>query len=369
VHLLSAEELLGIFGGVAAGLGFLHDKSILHLDLKPGNVLLTWDEGALIPRAMLSDFGTSRDMLQMPRARSGNTGTLEYSSPESLPVPPHNTLPPTDSKSDMWSLGMILHKLIFFRLPYRWAAYGDRPLDGFSHTSPHEDGGQGSDMDRLEREVSSYPGFQSTARLETLFASRRLPRSYLVLLESLLNVSPVARPSCEKVLAALHLGKFNPIPPKSSLSDVLASRTAQVSDTAATSSLIPALRLPTSSSPPSSPTLPQLTPPPSAPVSRPAPLPDSPAEKKRLRSPVRPWQGRWFAFSQHTSAKVLRAFKSGVLALKIASLCFNTEALPLWVLSMLAGLSIVVDSISDNVTLHLGLGMVHIVVLKAWRRG
>ena len=68
VHLLSAEEVLGIFGGVAAGLGFLvgfsssfqlgcnnvdhpgmqHDKSILHLDLKPGNVLLTWDEGALM---------------------------------------------------------------------------------------------------------------------------------------------------------------------------------------------------------------------------------------------------------------------------------------------------------------------------------
>ena len=102
---------------------------------------------------------------------------------------------------------MILHKLLFFRLPYRWAAYGDRPLDGFSHTSPHEDGGKGNEMDRLEREVSSYPGFKSTARLETLFASRRLPRSYLVLLESLLNVSPVARPSCEKVLAALHLGK------------------------------------------------------------------------------------------------------------------------------------------------------------------
>ena len=102
---------------------------------------------------------------------------------------------------------MILHKLLFFRLPYRWAAYGDRPLDGFSHASPHEDGGNGSDMDRLEREVSSYPGFKSTPRLDTLFASRRLPRSYLVLLESLLNVSPVARPSCEKVLAALHLGK------------------------------------------------------------------------------------------------------------------------------------------------------------------
>lgn len=368
VHLLSAEEVIGIFGGVAAGLGFLHDKSILHLDLKPGNVLLTWDEGALIPRAMLSDFGTSRDMLQMPRVRSGNTGTLEYSSPESLPVPPHNTLPQTDSKSDMWSLGMILHKLIFFRLPYRWAAYGDRPLDGFTHASPHDDGGKGSDMDRLEREVSSYPGFKSTPRLETLFASRRLPRSYLVLLESLLNVSPVARPSCEKVLAALHLGKFNPIPPKSSLSDALASRTVHVSDTTATSSLVPALRLPTSTSPPSSPTLPQLTLPPSAPVSRPAPLPDSFVEKqKRLPSPTRPMQGRWLAFSQRTSAWVPRALKSGVLALKIASLCINKEALPLWALSVLAGLSIVVDSLSDNVTLNLGMGIVHFVVLKMWR--
>ncbi|KAI0284664.1 kinase-like domain-containing protein [Russula aff. rugulosa BPL654] len=202
VHLLSCEEVLGIFGGVAAGLGFLHDKSILHLDLKPGNVLLTWDEGTLIPRAMLSDFGTSRDMLQTPRPRSGNTGTLEYSSPESIPVPPHYTLPPTDSKSDMWSLGMILHKLVFF-VSHRPGLYGS------DAKSLNEDDETSNDTDRLEREVSSYPGFKSSARLETLFTSRRLPRSYLVLLESLLNVSPAARPTCEKVLAALHLGKVS----------------------------------------------------------------------------------------------------------------------------------------------------------------
>ncbi|KAH9174782.1 kinase-like protein [Lactarius sanguifluus] len=336
VHLLSTEEVLGIFGGVAAGLGFLHDKS------------------ALIPRAMLSDFGTSRDMLQMPRVRSGNTGTLEYSSPESLPVPPHNTLPQTDSKSDMWSLGMILHKLVFFRLPYRWAAYGDRPLDGFSHASPHDDDGKGSDMDRLEREVSSYPGFKSTPRLETLFASRRLPRSYLVLLESLLNVSPVARPSCEKVLAALHLGKFNPIPPKSSLSDVLASRTVHVSDTTATSSLVPALRLPTSYI-----------------ASFIAYVAATYATSFRTQAAAVSHTAHAGAmasrFQQRTSAWVLRALKSGVLALKIASLCINKEALPLWALSMLAGLSIVVDSFSDDVTLNLGMGIVHFVVLKMWR--
>ena len=72
VHLLSADEVKGLFKDVVAGLGFLvssssfafvrreehetdicfrlvqHDKSILHLDLKPGNVLLTWDEGKLM---------------------------------------------------------------------------------------------------------------------------------------------------------------------------------------------------------------------------------------------------------------------------------------------------------------------------------
>ena len=45
---------------------------------------------------------------------------LEYSAPESLPSPLTRILKETDSKADMWSLGMILHKLLFFKLPYRF---------------------------------------------------------------------------------------------------------------------------------------------------------------------------------------------------------------------------------------------------------
>ncbi|PCH45087.1 kinase-like protein [Wolfiporia cocos MD-104 SS10] len=199
VHLLSAEEVRGLFGDVISGLAFLHDKSILHLDLKPGNVLLAWDEGKLIPRAMLSDFGTSQDMLKS-RMRSGNTGTLEYSSPESLPSP-SGLLQQVDSKSDMWSVGMILHKLLFFRLPYRHASDGtaDAPKDGKEN------------MEMLEREVQSYPGFRSSGVLVTVFESRRLPRAYLVLLEGLLNVIPSVRPSSERVLSAILEGKLDPL--------------------------------------------------------------------------------------------------------------------------------------------------------------
>ncbi|KAA1467177.1 kinase-like protein [Dentipellis sp. KUC8613] len=216
VHLLSAEEVKALFGDIVEGLAFLHDKSILHLDLKPGNVLLTWDEGKLVPRAMLSDFGTSRDMIHSTRARSGNTGTLEYTSPESLPSPLTGKLQQIDSKADMWSLGMILHKLLFFRLPYRWAADGDRDENVPELAENGDERGRGTpknEMDKLEREVLEYKGFKSTRALETAFKSRRLPRAFLILLESLLNTTPSARPSAEKILNALHEGKFNPTTP------------------------------------------------------------------------------------------------------------------------------------------------------------
>ncbi len=123
--------------------------------------------------------------------------SLEYSAPESLPEPSTGQLLQVDSKADMWSLGMILHKLLFFKLPYRHTSDNDepsRPKDGRDYS------------DRLEAEILDYPGFRSSSVLANAFESRRLPKAYLLLLESLLHVKPAARPSSDRVLSVIKDG-------------------------------------------------------------------------------------------------------------------------------------------------------------------
>ncbi|KAN0064583.1 putative serine/threonine-protein kinase iks1 [Thecaphora frezii] len=187
VHLLRDDEIYSLMHDMASGLGFLHDRGILHLDIKPGNVLLHWDEDALIPRAMLSDFGSSMLLHDnWTRQRSGHTGTMEYMSPETLTTDPvTGKLSELSSKADIWSLGMILHLLLYFHLPYS----------------------QVDDVDRLRDEMLAYRGF-SRSSIEPAGAAirRQRPAKLVQLLERLLDLNPARRPSCKDILQALASG-------------------------------------------------------------------------------------------------------------------------------------------------------------------
>ncbi|KAF8747800.1 Kinase-like protein [Rhizoctonia solani] len=187
VHLLSAEEIRSLFGDVVSGLAFLHESSFLHLDLKPGNVLLTLDE--------------AQDALQSTRERSGNTGTLEYSAPESLRHNQDGSLRQITSKSDIWSLGMILHKLIYFRLPWK----------------------NDEDMTELERDywlsgVTYYnlgdARNRYKASMENIqaFEKRRLPPALCQLLSKMLAIEPVGRPGSDQVLKTIQSRQLDPSP-------------------------------------------------------------------------------------------------------------------------------------------------------------
>jgi len=76
VHLLRLDEILGLFEDVVQGLGWLHARNVLHLDLKAENVLLQWDEDALLPVAKLSDFGNATNDVSH-RERSESVGLAD----------------------------------------------------------------------------------------------------------------------------------------------------------------------------------------------------------------------------------------------------------------------------------------------------
>jgi serine/threonine protein kinase/Flp pilus assembly protein TadD len=105
---------------LAEALAHVHDRGICHGDLKPSNVLLAPDG-----RPLLLDFNLSRDP-QASAERLG--GTLPYMAPEQLralassrgageessPAP----LFPVDSRSDLFSLGVILYQLLAGEHPF-----------------------------------------------------------------------------------------------------------------------------------------------------------------------------------------------------------------------------------------------------------
>ena len=100
---------LGYLRQLAAALGALHEIGVLHRDVKPGNVLLR-DDGSLA----FIDFGLARQLgLESDITGEGTIfGTPHYMSPEQG----HGQS--LDERSDLYSLGVVLHEMLTGRKPY-----------------------------------------------------------------------------------------------------------------------------------------------------------------------------------------------------------------------------------------------------------
>jgi hypothetical protein len=108
--LRSLEERLADAAGVIAGLAAIHGAGIVHRDVKPDNVL-RMDDGRLV----LSDFGLATDLPESTMV-SVFVGTPHYMAPEVREGEPATT------RSDVWSLGVVLHEIFFGKRPDKRSA-------------------------------------------------------------------------------------------------------------------------------------------------------------------------------------------------------------------------------------------------------
>ena len=104
------QAVLWMGSRLASGLAHAHERKILHLDLKPVNILLT-DEG----QPMLLDLNLAVDLKQGASLVSLG-GTALYMSPEQLDALQEG-MRPVDGRSDIYSLGIILFELLTGRRP------------------------------------------------------------------------------------------------------------------------------------------------------------------------------------------------------------------------------------------------------------
>ena len=100
-------QIIDYFTQICLALQHLHKKNIIHRDLKGGNVFLM--QSGLVK---LGDFGVAKGLKTSKEKAQTAIGTPYYLSPEIINNKPY------DTKSDIWSLGVLLYQMMTFKMPF-----------------------------------------------------------------------------------------------------------------------------------------------------------------------------------------------------------------------------------------------------------
>jgi serine/threonine protein kinase/tetratricopeptide (TPR) repeat protein len=126
---LNIHQRLELFMEVCDGVQHAHQKSVLHRDLKPANVLVVEVDGKPTPRII--DFGLAKSLVPHGFAQTTVTlagaplGSPAYMSPEQADP----QVLDVDTRTDVYSLGVLLYELLSGALPFDLKEWENKPLD------------------------------------------------------------------------------------------------------------------------------------------------------------------------------------------------------------------------------------------------
>lgn len=104
---LPEDEVVRMVAQICLALKFLHERNILHRDLKLENIFLT-KEGVV----KLGDFGASKQLTSQSDKASTQIGTPFYLSPELIADQPYSF------STDVWAVGILIYELCTRRPPF-----------------------------------------------------------------------------------------------------------------------------------------------------------------------------------------------------------------------------------------------------------
>src|SRR5271165_2819058 len=127
---LSTTQRLELFSLVCRGVQHAHQKGIIHRDLKPSNILVALHDGAAVPKVI--DFGVAKATEGRLTDRTLFTaleqfiGTPAYMSPEQAEMSGIDI----DTRSDIYSLGVLLYELLTGKTPFDAKRLAQAGLEG-----------------------------------------------------------------------------------------------------------------------------------------------------------------------------------------------------------------------------------------------